>query len=67
MKKESIKSSENEKSINYKVFIPIGITFLGAGIVFMLTVNVVLGSSFLGIGGAWITIGAANQNMDEKE
>jgi len=62
MEKESIKNNEKEKSINYKVFIPIGITFLGVGIVFMLTFNIVLGISFLGIGGAWIAIGAANRN-----
>lgn len=59
--------TENKKTINYKVFIPIGIVFLGAGVVYMLAVNIVLGISFMGIGGAWIAIGAAKMKQNEKE
>ncbi len=42
---------------NYKAFIPIGITFLGAGIIFLITVNNVIGYSLIGVGIMWIAIG----------
>lgn len=52
---------EKKNKINYKVFIPYGITFLGTGTVFMATVNPAIGITFIAVGGTWIAIGAANE------
>lgn len=32
-----------DQKINYKVFIPVGITLIGAGVTFMLAVNSLIG------------------------
>lgn len=45
------------KKPNYKAFIPIGITFIGAGIVFITAVNPTIGIGMAGVGIAFIAIG----------
>ncbi|MBK5245514.1 MAG: hypothetical protein JJE18_11010 [Eubacteriaceae bacterium] len=42
---------------NYKAYIPIGITFLASGIIFISTVNKAVGIGLLGVGMMWIVIG----------
>ena len=42
---------------------PIGLTFVGAGVVFMAAVNVVIGISLIGIGVAYVAISIRRQNQ----
>ena len=46
-----------QKKPNYKAFIPIGITFIGTGIVFMTSINTVLGCGIMGIGLTFLVVG----------
>ncbi|MGD9328869.1 MAG: hypothetical protein PVH48_07885 [Cyclobacteriaceae bacterium] len=50
------------KKPNYKAFIPVGITFLGTGVVFMAAVNPAIGLAFIGVGIAFIAIGVKNKD-----
>jgi len=49
---------------NYKAFIPIGITFIGTGIVFMTAVNPVIGIGIAGVGIAFIVIGVKHKSRN---
>ena len=50
------------KKPNYKAFIPIGITFVGTGVVFMAAVNPVVGLALIGVGIAFVAIGIKNKD-----
>ncbi len=52
------------KKPNYKAFIPVGITFLGTGVVFITAVNTVIGLGLIGVGIAFIAVGIKNKNKD---
>jgi hypothetical protein len=52
-----------KRKINYKAFMPVGLTFVGAGVVFMTAVNVVIGISLIGIGIIYVVIGVRKQNQ----
>lgn len=41
---------------------PVGITFIGAGIVFMVAVNLVIGIALIGVGTSFLAIGLANRS-----
>ena len=47
-----------KNGVNYKAFIPIGVTFLGAGVVFLTAVNSGVGTGLMVVGAIWIVIGA---------
>jgi len=49
---------KQDQNINYKAFIPIGIAFIGAGVTFMATVNPMIGVGLIGVGLAFVIIGA---------
>lgn len=52
---------------NYQVFFMLGIMWMPIGIVFMMTVNVVIGIAFLGLGASYLAIGLANRNKWNKQ
>lgn len=47
-----------EQKPNYKAFIPVGITFIGSGVAFTAAVNPAIGLGLIGVGIAFIAIGA---------
>jgi len=51
----------DKKKPNYNAFIPIGITFMGTGVVFMTAVNPAIGLGIMGVGIAFIAIGIKNK------
>ncbi len=59
----SILMTESKKP-NYKAFIPIGITFIGSGIVFMTAVNPAIGIAMAGVGIAFIAIGVNHKRRN---
>lgn len=52
---------------NYKVFFIIGIAWIPIGSVFMITINIVMGVAFMGLGVSYIAIGLANRDKWEKK
>jgi hypothetical protein len=50
--------ANKDQKINYKAFIPIGVIFIGAGITFMIAVNSMIGVGLIGVGVAFVIIGA---------
>jgi hypothetical protein len=52
---------------NYKVFFSIGFVWLPVGVVFMITINFVMGIVFMGLGASYIAIGLANRDKWEKK
>ena len=46
-----------KKKTNYKEFIPIGVCFMGAGIVFFTAVSQPIGFALIGVGCAYLAIG----------
>ena len=55
------------KQTNYKALFFSGITFVGAGVVFMTSVNAVIGGSLIGIGIAFMIIGGKNKEKWPKK
>lgn len=53
-----LKMKNKDQNINYKAFIPIGITFIGSGVTFMIAVNSMIGVGLIGVGLAFVIIGA---------
>jgi len=53
-----------EKKPNYKAFIPVGITFLGAGVALMAAVNPGVGAGLIGMGIIFIILGVKNKEKD---
>jgi hypothetical protein len=51
---------------NYRVFFILGITWIPIGIVFMVTINFVIGIAFMGMGISYMAIGLANRDKWEK-
>jgi hypothetical protein len=49
---------------NYKAFIPVGITFLGTGVVFIAAVNPAIGLGLIGVGIAFIAVGIKNKKKE---
>jgi uncharacterized membrane protein HdeD (DUF308 family) len=54
-----------QKRPNYKPFIPIGITFIGAGVVFMASLNRAIGISLMGIGVVYLILGIRKRKEEE--
>ena len=52
---------------NYQVFFIIGIVWLPVGLIFMLTINMVIGIAFIGMGLAYLAIGLANRDRWKKK
>jgi len=51
---------------NYQVFFILGIMWIPIGIVFMMTINLVIGIAFLGMGASYLAIGLANRDKWKK-
>jgi hypothetical protein len=49
--------TEKKQEPNYKAFIPVGITFIGAGVVLMIAVGVPIGLGLVSVGIAFLAIG----------
>jgi len=47
---------------NYQVFFILGIAWIPIGIVFMVTINLVIGIAFMGMGVSYMVIGLANRD-----
>lgn len=58
---------KKESEPNYRAFIPIGIIFMGAGVVFMTTVNPGVGLGLTGVGIAFLVIGIRKQKKGESQ
>ena len=52
---------------NYKVFFIIGIAWIPIGSVFMITINLVIGIAFMGMGASYMAISLANRDKWKKE
>ena len=51
-----------KKQTDYRALFCMGITFIGAGVVFMTSVNSVVGSGLLGLGAVFLVIGGKNKD-----
>ena len=54
----------SKKKINYKVFIPGGLSLIGLGVVFMAAVNLAMGIVFIAAGISWLAIGIVNRSRE---
>jgi len=52
---------------NYQVFFTIGMAWIPIGSVFIITINLLMGISFMGLGIAYMAIGLANRDKWEKK
>ena len=64
--KMELKMKNNEQKINYKAFIPVGITFIGSGVTFMIVVNSMIGAGLIGVGVAFIISGVKRTQNNNK-
>jgi len=58
---------KQKRGINYKAFFFLGITFTGAGVVFMSAVNAGLGTAFIALGIVYMIIGGINKDKWPKK
>jgi hypothetical protein len=58
---------QNKKEPNYKAIFFLGITFIGAGVVFISAVNAGLGGAFIGLGALYMIIGGKNRDKWPKK
>jgi hypothetical protein len=56
------KKKDMIKETNYQVFFTLGVVWLPIGVVFMITINHVIGIAFLTIGITYLAIGLANRD-----
>lgn len=56
-----------KKQINYRAIFFLGITFTGAGVVFISAVNSGLGGAFIGLGVLYMIIGGKNKDKWGKK
>ena len=54
-----------DDNINYKAFVPIGITFIGAGVTFMIAVNPPIGAGLIAVGVVFVII-RARKDQNKK-
>jgi uncharacterized membrane protein len=52
---------------NYQVFFIIGMSWIPIGSVFIITINLVMGIAFIGLGIAYMAIGLANRDKWENK
>jgi hypothetical protein len=52
---------------NYRVFFNVGMIWIPVGVVFMITINIVIGIAFMGLGASYMAIGLANRYKWEKK
>jgi len=53
---------KNKRQPNYRAIFFLGLTFIGAGVVFMSAVNSGLGAAFIGLGALYMIIGGKNRD-----
>jgi len=58
---------KKKKQINYKIFFYTGVIWVGTGVVFLSSVNKVLGISFIGLGITFMVISAKNKDKWNKK
>jgi hypothetical protein len=61
-----LKMKNKDRQPNYKVFIPVGITFIGAGVTFLIAVNSMVGVGMIAVGVAFVIIGAKKSREDKN-
>ena len=61
------KKSGKKGEPNYQVFFNIGMVWIPVGVVFMLTINIVIGIAFMGMGVSYMAIGLSNRDKWEKK
>jgi len=61
-----VKMTNKDQKINYKAFIPTGITFIGAGIAFMAAVNPGIGAGLIAVGVIFVVIGAIKTRSERS-
>jgi len=64
--KMELKMKNKDQKTNYKAFIPIGITFIGSGVTFMIAINSMIGIGLIGVGFAFVIIGAKRTQGNNK-
>jgi hypothetical protein len=52
---------------NYQVFFNVGMIWIPVGVVFMITINFVIGIAFMGMGLSYLAIGLANKDKWERK
>jgi len=57
----------NKKEINYQAFFFMGLTFTGAGVVFLSAVNAGIGTAFIALGIIYMVIGFKNKDKWPKK
>ena len=53
-----------DQNINYKAFVPVGITFIGAGVTFLVAVNPAIGAGLIAVGVVYLVIGRRKSKVD---
>jgi mannitol-specific phosphotransferase system IIBC component len=61
-----LKMKKQDQNINYKAFIPIGITFMGAGVTFMVAVNPGVGAGLIAVGVAFMIVGVRKSKDNQN-
>jgi hypothetical protein len=61
------KKDQTKKEANYRVFYYLGIIWLPFGLVFMISVNIVIELAFIALGSSYSAIGLANKDKWKKE
>jgi hypothetical protein len=56
-----------KKEPNYKAFIPIGITFMGAGVALMAAINPGVGVGLIGVGVVFLIIGIKKTREEDDK
>ena len=56
----------NDQKVNYKAFVPVGITFIGSGVTFMIAVNPMIGAGLIVVGLAFVIRGAKRTHDNNK-
>lgn len=54
------------KKTNNKVFLPIGVSFMGVGAIFMTSINPGVGLALIGVGIMFIIIGVSKKDGDDS-
>ena len=54
------------QNINYKAFVPVGVTFIGVGVTFMVAVNPAIGAGLIAVGVAYMVIGARRSKDNQN-
>ncbi len=63
---ENVTDKKKKNEINYDVFLPLGVCFMGSGVCFMTTISHVLGFSLMTLGAVYMVIGWKKKKLKDK-